>query len=150
METEKNTHPQPPYQALAWSYRYYVRCSVSSFTSLFHHSSRSIVVVVFWLVRSSLLSYAVCFWVGRAPRRPPLASANGSERDLVGKSLLRLFVHPLDAFRVWIRVGSFFVKIDFDGFRAAVELFLHVGTVSVTCLKSKIWPKKNHEFFGQI
>ena len=22
METEKNTHPQPPYQALAWSYRY--------------------------------------------------------------------------------------------------------------------------------
>ena len=21
METEKNTHPQPPYQALAWSYR---------------------------------------------------------------------------------------------------------------------------------
>ena len=72
------------------------------------------------------------------------------ERDLGGKSLLRIFVHPLDAFRVWIRVGSFFVKIDFDGFRAAVELFMYVGTVSVTCLKSKIWPKKNHEFFGQI
>ena len=71
-----------------------------------------------------------------------LASANGCERDLVGKSLLRLFVHPLDAFRVWIRVGSFFVKIDFDGFRAAVELFVRARTVSVTCLKSKIWPKK--------
>ena len=102
------------------------------------------------LIRFSLSSHAVCFWVGRAPRLSLLASANGSERDLVGKSLLRLFVHPLDAFRVWIRVGSFFVKIDFDGFRAAVELLSHVGTVSVTCLKSKIWPKKNHEFFGQI
>ena len=79
-----------------------------------------------------------------------LASANGCERDLVGKSLLRLFVHPLDAFRVWFRVGSFFVNIDFDGFRAAVELFLRVRTVSVTCLKSNIWPKKNHAFFGQI
>ena len=67
-----------------------------------------------------------------------LASANGCERDLLGKSLLRLFVHRLDAFRVWIRVGSFFVKIDFDGFRAAVELLSHVGTVSVTCLTSKI------------
>ena len=69
-----------------------------------------------------------------------LASANGCERDLVGKSLLRLFVHPLDAFRVWIRVGSFFVKIDFDGFRASVELFLDMGPVSVACSKSKIWP----------
>ena len=79
-----------------------------------------------------------------------LASANGCERDLVGKSLLKLFVHPLDAFRVWIRVGSFFVKIDFDGFGAAVELFLHVGTVSVTCLKSKIWPRTKTYFLRQI
>ena len=76
-----------------------------------------------------------------------LVSANGCERDLVGESLLRLFVHPLDAFRVGIRVGSFFVKIDSDGFRAAVD---RARTVSATCLKSKIWPKKNHEFFGQI
>ena len=97
-----------------------------------------------------IVIHAVCFWVGRAPRLSLLASANGCERDLVEKSLSRLFVHPLDAFRVWIRVGSFFVKIDFDGFRGAVELFLHVGAVSVTCLKSKIWPKKNHDFFGQI
>ena len=79
--------------------------------------------------------------MGRAPRLSPLASANGSERALVGKSLLRLFVHPLDAFRVWIRVGSFFVKIDFDGFRASVELFLDVGAVSVTCSRWKIWPR---------
>ena len=93
------------------------------------------------LIRFSLSSHAVCFWVGRALRLSLLASANGCERDLVGKSLLRLFVHPLDAFRVWIRVGSFFVKIDFDGFRAAVELFLHVGAVSVTCSESKIWPR---------
>ena len=64
-----------------------------------------------------------------------LVSANGCERDLVGESLLRLFVHPLDAFRVGIRVGSFFVKIDFDGFRAAVELFVRGRTVSAACLK---------------
>ena len=56
-------------------------------------------------------------------------------------------MHPLDAFRVWIRVGSFFVRIDFDGFRAAVELLSLVGTVSVACLKSKIWPKKSRAFF---
>ena len=79
-----------------------------------------------------------------------LASANGCERDLVGKSLLRLFVHPLDAFRVWIRVGSLFVKIDFDGFRASVELSFDAAPVSVTCSKSKIWPKKNQDVFGQI
>ena len=102
------------------------------------------------LIRFSLSSHAVCFWVGRAPRLSLLASANGCERDLVGKSLLRLFVHPLDAFRVWIRVGSFFVKIDFDGFRAAVELFLHVGTVSVTCLKSKIWQKRIMIFWAKF
>ena len=77
-----------------------------------------------------------------------LASANGCECDLVGKSLLRLFVRRLDAFRVWIRVGSFFVQIDFDGFRASVELFLDVGPVSVTCLKSKIWPRTKNIFFA--
>ena len=79
-----------------------------------------------------------------------LVSANGCERDLVGESLLRLFVHPLDAFRVGIRVGSFFLKIDFDCFRAAVELFVLVGTVSVACFGCKIWPKKNRDFFCQI
>ena len=79
-----------------------------------------------------------------------LVSANGCERDLVGESLLRLFVHPLDAFRVGIRVGSFFVKIDSDGFRAAVDLFVRARTVSATCLKSKIRPKKNRDFFGQV
>ena len=95
------------------------------------------------LIRFSLSSHAVCFWVGRAPRLSLLASANGCERDLVGKSLLRLFVHPLDAFRVWIRAGSFFVRIDFDGFRASVwpcSLF-----VLLTCsfLTSKFGQKKS-------
>ena len=95
-----------------------------------------------WLVRCRGPEVEFCgFWVGRAPRLSLLASANGSERDLGGKSLLRLFVHPLDAFRVWIRAGSFFVKIDFDGFRASVELFFDVGAVSATCSESKIWPR---------
>ena len=93
--------------------------------------SRPIVVVVFLF--DTLFSMEPCGLLLGGPSSclSFLATADGCERDLVGKSLLRLFVHPLDAFRVWIRVGSFFVKIDFDGFRASVELFLNVGPVSV-------------------
>ena len=103
--------------------------------------SRSIVVVV--LVFDTLFSIEPCglFLGGPSPPFVPSRLREWVERDLGGKSLLRLFVHPLDAFRVWIRAGSFFVKIDFDGFRASVELFFDVGAVSVTCSESKIWPR---------
>ena len=72
------------------------------------------------------------------------------ERDLGGKSLLRLFVHPLDALRVWIRAGSFLVRIDFDGFRASVwpcSLF-----VLLTCsfLTSKFGRKKIMNFLAKF
>ena len=70
-----------------------------------------------------------------------LASANGSESALVGKSLLRFFVHPLDAFRVSIHLDLFFVKTDFEVCRASVELFLDVGPLSATYSKVKIWPQ---------
>ena len=59
-------------------------------------------------------------------------------------------MHPLDAFRVWIRVGSFFVKIDFDGFRASVELSFDAAPVSVTCSKSKIWPRTTNIFSAKF
>ena len=59
-------------------------------------------------------------------------------------------MHPLDVFRVWIRVGSLFVKIDFDGFRASVELSFDAAPVSVTYSKSKIWPRTKTYFLRQI
>lgn len=112
--------------------------------------SRSIVVVV--LVFDTLFSTEPCglFLGGPSPPFVPSRLREWVERDLGGKSLLRLFVHPLDAFRVWIRVGSFFVKIDFDGFRASVwpcSLF-----VLLTCsfLTSKFGQKKIMIFLAKF
>ena len=60
------------------------------------------------------------------------------------------FRASVGCFRVWIRVGSLFVKIDFDGFRASVELSFDAAPVSVTCSKSKIWPRTKKNVFRQI
>ena len=79
----------------------------------------------------------------RGPRPARLDSDDGSESALVGRSLLRLFVHPVDAFRILILLDLFVAKIGFEGFRAAVGLFLGVRPLSATCLTSKIWPPKN-------
>ena len=48
-------------------------------------SGPDLMMSFFCLIRFSLSSHAVCFWVGRALRLSLLASANGCERDLVGK-----------------------------------------------------------------
>ena len=89
----------------------------------------------------------VRFLVRRGLPPPRLDAENGSESALVGKSLLRLFVHPVNAFQVSVRLGLFFAKIDSEAFRAAVGLFLDVRPLSATCSKWKIWPKKIERFF---
>ena len=85
----------------------------------------------------------VRFLVRRGLPPPRLDAENGSESALVGKSLLRLFVHPVDAFRVSILFDLFFAKIELEAFRAAVGLFLGVRPLSATYSKLKIWPKKH-------
>ena len=88
----------------------------------------------------TLFSIEPCglFLGGPSPPFVPSRLREWVERDLGGKSLLRLFVHPVNAFRVSILLDLCFAKIEFEAFRASVGLFLGVRPLSATCLTSKI------------
>ena len=68
----------------------------------------------------------------------PLGLRMGLKSALVGNQLLRLSMHPLDAFWIPNLLDLFLAEFGSEAFRAAVGLFLGFWSPSVACSKCQI------------